>query len=101
MSLTFLTLLLPANSTRFDLRDVENRAQLIIRIQLDIASYITSSSISPTSAYMAFGDADGTIHLMSQAENEAALPFNGFDGQPIEWADTPAPLPEIEWSDST
>lgn len=48
---------------------------------------------------MAFGDADGTIHLMSQAESN--VPFNGFDGQPVPWADTPAPLPPIEWSPST
>ena len=48
---------------------------------------------------MAFGDADGTIHLMSQAESD--VPFNGFDGQPVPWADTPAPLPPIQWSSST
>lgn len=48
---------------------------------------------------MAFGDADGTIHLMSQAESN--VPFNGFDGQPVPWADTPAPLPPIQWSSST
>ena len=48
---------------------------------------------------MAFGDAEGTIHLMSQAEGN--VPFNGFDGQPVPWADTPAQLPSIQWSSST
>lgn len=74
---------------------------LIRRIQLDLASYLTSVSISPTAAYMAFGDAEGVIHLMSQAEDGAVLPFNGFDGQPIEWTDTAAPLLDIEWTDVT
>jgi PAB-dependent poly(A)-specific ribonuclease subunit 2 len=50
---------------------------------------------------MAFGDAEGTIHLMSQVEDGSTLPFNGFDGQPVEWADTPAPVPDIEWTDTT
>ncbi|TFK76563.1 hypothetical protein BDN72DRAFT_785586 [Pluteus cervinus] len=68
--------------------------------QLDIASVLTASAISPTSMYMAFGDADGMVHLLSQAEN-GSVPLNGFDGQAIEWADTPAPLPEIEWTDDT
>jgi PAB-dependent poly(A)-specific ribonuclease subunit 2 len=65
-----------------------------------MASYISSTAVSPTGAYMAFGDADGTIHLIT-ADEDGSLPFNGFDGQPIEWADPPEPLPEIAWTDST
>jgi PAB-dependent poly(A)-specific ribonuclease subunit 2 len=56
--------------------------------------------VSPTGDYLAFGDADGLIHILSAAE-EDHLPFNGFDGQPVEWADTPEPLMEIEWTDET
>jgi PAB-dependent poly(A)-specific ribonuclease subunit 2 len=52
-------------------------------------------------SYMGFGDADGTIHLMTAADENVTLPFNGFDGQPPEWADTPEPLPQVEWTDST
>ncbi|KAJ6546999.1 ubiquitin carboxyl-terminal hydrolase-domain-containing protein [Mycena capillaripes] len=69
--------------------------------QLDLTSYITSMALSPTGAYMACGDAEGIVHLMSQIDEEGSLPFNGFDGQPVEWADTPASLPDIEWTDST
>ncbi|OSC96358.1 hypothetical protein PYCCODRAFT_1481973 [Trametes coccinea BRFM310] len=69
--------------------------------QLDAPSYVSSVAISPTAAYMAFGDSDGAIHLLSAAEEEAMLPFNGFDGKPIDWPDTTEPLPEIEWTDST
>ncbi|KAI0329853.1 hypothetical protein GY45DRAFT_1324455 [Cubamyces sp. BRFM 1775] len=69
--------------------------------QLDSPSYISSVAISPTAGYMAFGDSDGAIHLLSAAEEDAMLPFNGFDGKPIEWPDTPEPLPEIEWTDTT
>ncbi|KAF8201644.1 ubiquitin carboxyl-terminal hydrolase-domain-containing protein [Pholiota molesta] len=67
--------------------------------QLDVPTYVTSSAISPNAAYMAFGDAEGTIHLLSQAEEDA--PFNGFEGQPVPWADAASPLPEIEWTKST
>lgn len=70
-------------------------------MQLDVTSYLTSAAVSPTGAYMAFGDAEGTIHLLTAADEEGSLPFNGFDGQPIEWADTPEPLVDIEWTDST
>jgi len=66
-----------------------------------MASYISSAAISPSGAYMAFGDADGTIHLITAADGDGSLPFNGFDGRGIEWADTPELLPDIEWTNST
>lgn len=71
--------------------------------KLDTASLVTSVAVSPTGAYIAAGDSDGTIHMLSQAaeEEEEPLPFNGFDGKPIEWADPPEPLQEIEWDDNT
>jgi PAB-dependent poly(A)-specific ribonuclease subunit 2 len=50
---------------------------------------------------MAFGDAEGAIHLLSQAEDGTAVPFNGFDDHAVEWADNPLPLPEIEWISTT
>lgn len=68
--------------------------------QLNFNSILTASAVSPTSVYMAFGDADGVVHMMSKAENDS-IPLNGFDGEAIEWVDTPAPLPEIEWTDET
>lgn len=64
-------------------------------------AYITATAVSPTGAYLAFGDNEGVIHLMSAAEEGVSIPFNGFEGRPIEWADTPEPLPEIEWRDTT
>ena len=50
---------------------------------------------------MAFGDAEGVIHLLSQADDGDAVPFNGFEGHPVEWADNPAPLPTMEWASVT
>ena len=38
---------------------------------------------------------------MSAAEEEGRVPFNGFDGQAIEWADVPEPLSEIKWTENT
>ncbi|KAI0308687.1 WD40-repeat-containing domain protein [Amylostereum chailletii] len=69
--------------------------------QLDTPAFISSAAVSPTGTYMAFGDAGGAIHLLSAADGDTTLPLNGFEGQPIEWADTPEPPPEIEWDDST
>ncbi|KAH9923912.1 ubiquitin carboxyl-terminal hydrolase-domain-containing protein [Epithele typhae] len=69
--------------------------------QLDAPSYISSVAVSPTAGYMAFGDSDGAIHLLSAAEEEAMLPFNGFDGKPIEWPDSAEALLDITWTDTT
>ncbi|KAF7323198.1 PAN2-PAN3 deadenylation complex catalytic subunit PAN2 [Mycena chlorophos] len=69
--------------------------------QLDLSSYVTSVALSPTGVYIACGDADGMVHLLTQADEESDLPFNGFDGQPLEIPDRPAPVPDIEWTDST
>jgi PAB-dependent poly(A)-specific ribonuclease subunit 2 len=50
---------------------------------------------------MGFGDAEGLIHLMTAGEEDGDLPLNGFEGQPIEWADSPDPIPDIHWTDTT
>ncbi|OCH89095.1 PAB-dependent poly-A-specific ribonuclease subunit PAN2 [Obba rivulosa] len=68
---------------------------------LDITSYIHSTAVSPTGTYLAFGDSEGAVHLMTAGDEGATLPLNGFEGQAVEWADSPEPLPEIEWTDST
>lgn len=90
-----------SNQGLINIVDVLNPAAASEFYQLDTTSYITSCSVSATAAYMAFGDADGIIHLLSQAEDVVGVPFNGFDGQPVEWADAPALLPEIDWMDAT
>ncbi|KAH7889997.1 PAB-dependent poly-A-specific ribonuclease subunit PAN2 [Phlebopus sp. FC_14] len=69
--------------------------------QLDTTSYITSAAVSSNGSYLAFGDADGLIHLMTAAEESSEPFFNGFEGQPVDWADIPAALPDIIWTDST
>jgi hypothetical protein len=77
------------------------RPSLIFSRQLDLASYLTSLAISPSGSYIAAGDAEGAIHLLSQAPGDTTVPFNGFEGQPIPWVGPPEPLPEIDWSHST
>ncbi|KAJ7581374.1 ubiquitin carboxyl-terminal hydrolase-domain-containing protein [Mycena floridula] len=70
--------------------------------QLDLTSYLTSFAVSPGASYLAAGDAEGRVHLSCRAAEEEALPpLNGFAGLPAEWADHPAPLPDIQWTDST
>ncbi|KAF5324935.1 hypothetical protein D9611_004584 [Ephemerocybe angulata] len=69
--------------------------------QLDVTTYVTSLAVSPTGAYIAAGDAEGVVHILSQSTDESPLPFNGFDGQPIPWVGPAEPLPEIGWTPST
>ncbi|KAG5340326.1 hypothetical protein C0989_002137 [Termitomyces sp. Mn162] len=94
------TIVIVSNQGLVNIVDVVNPAASEF-YQLDLASYVTSCSVSATAAYVAFGDADGAIHLLSQAEDTVGVPFNGFDGKPVDWADTPAELAEIDWMDST
>ncbi|KAF5379932.1 hypothetical protein D9757_007171 [Collybiopsis confluens] len=67
----------------------------------DLTSFVTAVAISPTGAYLACGDADGIIHMKSQVEGDEMVPLNGFEGRPVEWANPPDPLPELDWTDST
>jgi hypothetical protein len=67
--------------------------------QLDTPAFVGSAAVSPTGAYMAFGDSDGVIHILTAADE--GMPFNGYEGQPVEWADSPEPLPDIDWTDNT
>lgn len=48
---------------------------------------------------MAFGDAVGAIHLLTAADQSSEPYFNGFEGQPVEWADIPEPPPDITWKE--
>ncbi|KAF5381095.1 hypothetical protein D9615_003865 [Tricholomella constricta] len=95
------TIAVISNQGLINIVDILNPAAASEFYQLDLTSYITSCSISATAAYMAFGDAEGVIHLLTQAEDVTGVPFNGFDGQPIEWPDTPALLPKIDWTETT
>ncbi|KAH8117576.1 ubiquitin carboxyl-terminal hydrolase-domain-containing protein [Phellopilus nigrolimitatus] len=69
--------------------------------QLDVPSYVSSVAVSATGVYLAFGDGEGNVQLMTAADEEGSLPFNGFEGQPVEWPDVSEPLPDITWTDST
>ncbi|KIL69643.1 hypothetical protein M378DRAFT_184057 [Amanita muscaria Koide BX008] len=95
------SIIVTSNQGLINMVDVSNPSSSSEFYQLDLASYITSAAVSPTGAYMAFGDADGAIHILSQAEESSELPLNGFDGQPIELANTAAPAPMIEWDSDT
>ncbi|KZV99079.1 hypothetical protein EXIGLDRAFT_739011 [Exidia glandulosa HHB12029] len=73
-------------------------------IQVDTATYVGAVAVSPTGGYIAFGDAEGMIQIVSAYDpydEDGEVPFNGFDGVPPEWGDAPEPLPEIEWADNT
>ena len=80
--------------------------------QLDVNSYVTSMALSPGGDYLAFGDADGQLHLWTthdtsenaQTNEDGSLvlpPFNGYDGIKPEWPDQVDPPPNIAWDDAT
>jgi hypothetical protein len=71
--------------------------------QLDTHAIISSAAVSPTGAYLAFGDQSGIINILTAVEEDSEqTPFNGFaEGQPINWADPAEELPDIDWTDST
>ncbi|CAL1703566.1 unnamed protein product [Somion occarium] len=94
------TIVVTSNEGLINVVDVTNPTDSEFH-QLASASYVTTAAVSPTGSYMAFGDADGIIHLLTAAEEGSDLPLNGFDGQPVEWADPPEELPTIEWIDTT
>ncbi|THH31551.1 hypothetical protein EUX98_g2646 [Antrodiella citrinella] len=94
------TIIVTSSEGLVNVVDVSNPADSEF-YQLATPSYLTSAAVSSTGTFMAFGDSDGCIHLLTAAEDGIDMPLNGFEGQPIEWADTPEPLPEVDWSDST
>ncbi len=80
--------------------------------QLDVNSYITSMTLSPGGDYLAFGDADGQLHLWTahntsenaRTNEDGSLvlpPFNGYEGIKPEWPDPVDPPPPIAWEETT
>ncbi|QRV85967.1 PAB-dependent poly(A)-specific ribonuclease subunit PAN2 [Ceratobasidium sp. AG-Ba] len=69
--------------------------------QIQTSSYLTSAAISPGGDYLAFGDAEGFVHLLSSTPENEAVPFNGYEGEPGVWAHEPGELPEINWTPDT
>ncbi|KAI0792843.1 ubiquitin carboxyl-terminal hydrolase-domain-containing protein [Abortiporus biennis] len=94
------TIVVTSNEGLVNVVDVSNPTDSEF-YQLAPTSYITTTAVSPTGTYLAFGDADGVIQLLSAGEEGTELPLNGFEGQPVEWADPPEALPDITWTDST
>lgn len=69
--------------------------------QLDVSSYVTSMALSPMGDYLAFGDADGGVHLWTTNDATNLPPFNAYQGVKPEWPDTPEAPPTINWDDKT
>lgn len=93
------SLVVTSNQGLVNIVDTSNPTSANEFYQLDMHAFISSAAVSLTGAYMAFGDSDGVIHIMTAANED--MPFNGYEGQPVEWIDSPDPLPEIEWTDKT
>jgi PAB-dependent poly(A)-specific ribonuclease subunit 2 len=89
----------------FQVRLLGSGICVLLRVSSKVnASYLNCAAVSPTGTYMAFGDADGTIHMMSSSapnDEEELQPLNGFEGQRIEWADITFPIPEVDWDAKT
>lgn len=72
-------------------------------VQVPTSSYLTSTAISSSGDYVALGDAEGFVHLLSSVPEDTPepVPFNGYEGEPIVWAHKPAELPDVQWTDDT
>jgi PAB-dependent poly(A)-specific ribonuclease subunit 2 len=71
-------------------------------------------SISPHGDYLALGDSDGQVHLMTShdlseesefigSDGSLTLPtMNGFEGGvSVDWPDVPGNPPDIQWKERT
>ena len=65
--------------------------------QVDTPSFLTSVAIAPTGEGMAFGDAEGYVHLWSSQEDAK---FCRFEGE-VELPDAVEPPPAIDWQEDT
>ena len=66
-------------------------------MQVETSSYLTSMAISPTGEGLAFGDADGYVHLWAAQEDAK---FCRFEGE-VELPDTVEPPERIDWREDT
>lgn len=65
--------------------------------QVDTPSYLTSMAIAPTGEGLAFGDAEGYVHLWAAQEDAK---FCRYEAE-IELPDVVEPPEQIEWRDDT
>ncbi|GAA5890653.1 hypothetical protein JCM5296_004329 [Sporobolomyces johnsonii] len=79
-----------------DLKDVGKSSVF----QVETPSMLTSMAISPTGEGLAFGDADGFVHLWSARPEEGDAKFCRFEGE-VELPDTVEPPERINWRDDT
>ncbi|GAA5925112.1 hypothetical protein JCM1841_005790 [Sporobolomyces salmonicolor] len=79
-----------------DLKDVGKSSVF----QVETPSMLTSMAISPTGEGLAFGDAEGFVHLWYARPEEGDAKFCRFEGE-IELPDTVEPPERINWRDDT
>lgn len=91
-------LVIASQEGSFQVVDMQTPAAQWQYQQLDVKSYITSMAISPQADYIAFGDADGQVHIWG---NGSDGPFNGYDGIKPDWPDAAEPTPSIKWEERT
>ncbi|TIB23248.1 hypothetical protein E3P77_01775 [Wallemia ichthyophaga] len=68
---------------------------------IDIPSYVTSMAVSTSGNHLAFGDAEGSIHVWTDLESGQPENFNAFEGIHLDWPSETQPPPRIDWNDRT
>ncbi|GJN87292.1 hypothetical protein Rhopal_000240-T1 [Rhodotorula paludigena] len=79
-----------------DLKDVSKSNVF----EVGTPSMLNSMAISPTGEGLAFGDAEGYVHLWSAQPEEGDAKFCRYEGE-IELPDQPEPPKRIDWRDDT
>jgi PAB-dependent poly(A)-specific ribonuclease subunit 2 len=68
--------------------------------KVESPSMLTSMAVTPTGEGLAFGDAEGYVHLWSARPEEGEAQFCRFEGE-VELPDTAEPIERINWRDDT
>lgn len=78
-----------------DLKQVVKSESSVFQIETN--SYLTTMAIAPTGEGVAFGDADGYLHLWSAQEDANFCRFE----EDVELPDTAETLERIDWRENT
>lgn len=92
------TVIVAAPSGQFQIVDVNNLGEATFH-QVNLSSYLTSMAMSPSADFLAFGEADGSVHLLASSND--ASNFSSFSTKSIDLPDSPDTPAVVNWTTET